>query len=143
MSRGAAVKFVLGEKSASVVCVKPTGDCFYECVQQAFFSAGLDVRQFPGVNCEEGDDGMQALRRTAAEAVDKNIFDQFSMYHTAGPSSLHCNNLFLRTPRNQTKKSSDLHFFQLNELDPILGLDLSSRQERAGPYRLLRLAHEC
>ena len=86
MSRGAAVKVVLGEKSASVVCVKPSGDCFYECVQQAFFSAGLDVREFPGVNCEEGDDGMHALRRTAAEAVDKNIFDQFSMYHTAGLS---------------------------------------------------------
>ena len=53
---------LLCEPSATVVCVKPTGDCFYECVDKAFASAGLDVRDFDGVNCETGDDGCQALR---------------------------------------------------------------------------------
>jgi len=35
--------------SAAVVSVKPSGDCFYECVKQAFSSAGHDVTQMWGV----------------------------------------------------------------------------------------------
>ena len=63
-SRGTAIKAVLNEPSAAVVCVKPSGDCFYECIDRAFATGGLDVRHFEGVRCvgHQQDDGSKALR---------------------------------------------------------------------------------
>ena len=81
MSRG-GIATTLNEPGAAVLCVKPTGDCFYECVEKAFASAGLDVCTL--VQGQEGDEACQALRRTAAAAVDEQIFERFAMYHMAG-----------------------------------------------------------
>ena len=84
MSRGGSCKQVLNEPSAAVISVKPSGDCFYECISLAMLSGGIDVRGFEEVKCAEDDDGPQALRRTAAEAVDAKMYAQFAMYHQAG-----------------------------------------------------------
>jgi len=75
MSRGGAVKTVLGVPSAAVVSVKPSGDCFYECVTQAFSSAGHDVTQMQGVFSGDGDDGAMALRCIANLAFTHNCLD--------------------------------------------------------------------
>ena len=56
MSRGGSCKQVLNEPSAAVTSIKPSGDCFYECIALAMSTGGIDVRDL--VKCaEEDDDG--------------------------------------------------------------------------------------
>jgi len=70
--RGASIKALLGEESgANVVCVKPSGDCFYECVSLCFAAAGIRVEEVVGVESDDGDDGCQALRCSIARGVDR------------------------------------------------------------------------
>jgi len=78
------VQLVLQDPEARVKSIKPSGDCFYEAVAAAFSSVKEDVRDCEEVYVEDDDDQAMALRRTAAMAVDEEVFQNFSMYHLAG-----------------------------------------------------------
>jgi len=84
MSRSCSVQLVLQDPEARVKSIKPSGDCFYEAVAAAFSSVKEDVRDYEDVFVEDDDDQAMALRRTAAMAVNEEVFQNFSMYHVAG-----------------------------------------------------------
>jgi len=84
MSRSCSVQLVLEDPEAKVKSIKPSGDCFYEAIAAAFSSVNEDVRDFEKVFVEDDDTQAMALRRTAAMAVNEEVFQNFSMYHLAG-----------------------------------------------------------
>ena len=70
--------------SAGLKLIASNGDCFYQAVVEAFLMNGDDVRDNENVVKEDGDDGVLALRRTAAVAVTEEIFQIFQLYQGAG-----------------------------------------------------------
>ena len=102
MSRACSVQLVLQDPEAKVKAIKPSGDCFYEAIAAAFSSIKEDVRDYEDVCVEDDDDQATALRRfvlvikisvedpgyflfrTAANAVNEEVFESFSMFHLAG-----------------------------------------------------------
>jgi len=84
MSRACSVQIVLQDPEARVKSIKPSGDCFYEAIAAAFSSIKEDVRDYEDVYVEDDDTQAMALRRTAAMAVDEDVFTNFSMFHLAG-----------------------------------------------------------
>lgn len=84
MSRACSVQLVLQDPEAKVKAIKPSGDCFYEAIAAAFSSIKEDVRDYEDVCVEDDDDQAMALRRTAASAVNEEVFESFSMFHLAG-----------------------------------------------------------
>jgi len=84
MSRACSVQLVLQDPEAKVKAIKPSGDCFYEAIAAAFSSVKEDVRDYEDVFVEDDDDQAMALRRTAAMAVNDEVFQSFSMFHLAG-----------------------------------------------------------
>ena len=75
---------ILGDPELRVKNIKPTGDCFYEAISDAFKSVGVDVRDSADVTAETDDSESMALRRTAAMAVSEEVFQNFQMFHEAG-----------------------------------------------------------
>ena len=84
MSRACSVQIVLQDPEARVKFMKSSGDCFYEAIAAAFSSIKEDVRDYEDVYVEDDDSQAMALRRTAAMAVDEDVFTNFSMFHLAG-----------------------------------------------------------
>ena len=102
MSRACSVQLVLQDPEAKVKAIKPSGDCFYEAIAAAFSSIKEDVRDYEDVCVEDDDDQAMALRRfviimkyqnirqkfplsrTAASAVNEEVFESFNMFHLAG-----------------------------------------------------------
>jgi len=84
MSRSSSIQLVLQCQEAKVKAIKPSGDCFYEAIAAAFSSVKEDVRDCEDVFAVDADNQAMALRRTAAMAVNEEVFQNFSMYHMAG-----------------------------------------------------------
>ena len=101
MSRACSVQLVLQDPEAKVKAIKPSGDCFYEAIAAAFTTIKEDVRDYEKVCVEDDDDQAMALRRfalhffllmilikhfyrTAAMAVNEEVFQSFTMFHLAG-----------------------------------------------------------
>jgi len=78
------VQLVLQDPEARVKAIKPSGDCFYEAIAAAFTTIKEDVRDYEDVCVEDDDSQAMALRRTAAMAVNEEVFQSFSMFHLAG-----------------------------------------------------------
>ena len=57
---------------------------FSKAVADAFMTIKEDVRDKSGVACEVGDSSSMALRRTAAGAVNEEVYSNFSMFFSAG-----------------------------------------------------------
>jgi len=84
MSRGATIKDALQDQTITLKSIPPSGDCFYEAVAFAHETVFEDLRDVDKVTSEPGDDPAMALRRTAANSVDQEVFSNFAMYHEAG-----------------------------------------------------------
>lgn len=78
------MQLVLQDPEARVKAIKPSGDCFYEAIAAAFTTIKEDVRDYEDVCVEDDDSQAMALRRTAAMAVNEEVFQSFSMFHLAG-----------------------------------------------------------
>ena len=96
MSRSGSVAALLGDPELRVQAVAPSGDCFYEAIGLALASVGEGVGQV------EGETATAALRRfltrvtqlgtafhitllrMVVDAVDQEVFDNFTAFHLAG-----------------------------------------------------------
>ena len=65
MSRSSAVQRSLGD-NLRVKSIKPTGDCFYETIVSAFDTVDEDVRDIDGIETNDDDSAVRALRRFSA-----------------------------------------------------------------------------
>ena len=108
MSRSGSVAALLGDPELRVQAVAPSGDCFYEAIGLALASVGEGVGQV-----EEGETATVALRRfvmrvtqlgtafhitllrMVADAVDQEVFDNFTAFHLAGDCLLKRVQVFL------------------------------------------------
>ena len=107
MSRSGSVAALLGDPELRVQAVAPSGDCFYEAIGLALASVGEGVGQV------EGETATAALRRfvtrvtqlgtafhitllrMVADAVDQEVFDNFTAFHLAGDCLLKRVQVFL------------------------------------------------
>ena len=72
--------------SSHLTSLKPipgNGDCFYQCIVEAFLMDGVDVRDHGNVAAEDNEEGALALRRIAAMAVTEEMFQNFQLYNKA------------------------------------------------------------
>jgi len=84
MSRSNNIQKLLGDPELRVKSIKPSGDCFYQAIVEAYLTLNEDILEHKNIDKEPEDSPAMALRRTAANAVTEEVFNDFSMFHTAG-----------------------------------------------------------
>ena len=84
MSRTNNIQKLLGDPELRVKSIKPSGDCFYQTVVEAYLTLNKDILEHKNIEKEPDETPAMALRRTAANAVDDEVFNDFSMFHAAG-----------------------------------------------------------
>ena len=87
MNKIKKLKIIMSDSCRVESCLKvipSNGDCFYQAVVEAFKMNGDDVRNYDDVVTLGEEEGAHSLRRTAANAVTEEVFQEYQMCQQAG-----------------------------------------------------------